>query len=120
MLSMQDKIEKRELLIDERKEIDFTNKELRTKIDSLMHEIDQIHIAHQSTKETMGNQLKFKEAEIDMLKNELSYLRDTNKGLDTFKFSQEKVLTELQLKQQSHDRELQDKHEITEKIQALL
>jgi hypothetical protein len=43
---MQDKIEKRELLIDERKEIDFTNKELRTKIDSLMHEIDQIHIAH--------------------------------------------------------------------------
>jgi hypothetical protein len=40
MLNMQEKIEKRELLIDERKEIDFTNKELRTKIDGLMHEIE--------------------------------------------------------------------------------
>jgi hypothetical protein len=92
---MQEKIEKRELLIDERKEIDFTNKELRTKIDSLLHEIEQINIAHQSTKDTMSNQLKFKEAEIEMLKNELNYLRDTNKGLDNYKFSQEKQLTEL-------------------------
>ena len=84
---MQEKIEKREQLIDERKEIDFTNKELKTKIESLMHEIEQLNNSHQSTKETLGNQLKFKEAEIDMLKNELAYLRDTNKGLDTYKFS---------------------------------
>jgi hypothetical protein len=38
----------------------------------------------------MGNQIKFKDAEIEMLRNELSYMRDTNKGLDTYKFSQEK------------------------------
>ena len=50
------------------------------------------------------------QAENSRLTNEIGELRQTNKGLDTTKFSQERTLTELQLKNQSQQRELEDKN----------
>lgn len=47
---------------------------------------------------------------MELIHNEIKELRETNKGLDTTKFSQEKSITEYTLKYQSLQRELEDKN----------
>jgi hypothetical protein len=58
--------------------------------------------------------------EIELLQNQLRDLRDTNKGLDTTKFSQEKSITEYMLKHQGLLRELEDKENLINKVNTLL
>ena len=45
------------------------------------------------------NKIEQQKHEIDLIRNEITELRQANKGLDSTKFSQEKSLTEFQLKQ---------------------
>lgn len=60
------------------------------------------------------------QAENSRLTNEINELRHTNKGLDSTKFSQERNLTELQLKNQSQLRELEDKSTTINDLKAHL
>lgn len=58
--------------------------------------------------------------ELDLISNEIKELRDTNKGLDTTKFSQQKSITEYTLKHDSLQRELEDKNETIKDLKAHL
>jgi hypothetical protein len=58
--------------------------------------------------------------EVDLIRNELRELRDTNKGLDSTKYSQEKSITEYTLKYQALVRELEDKEQLINKLNSLL
>ena len=52
--------------------------------------------------------------ELELLRNQLRDLKDANKGLDSTKFSQEKSLTELALRVQGLQRELEDKESLVQ------
>lgn len=54
--------------------------------------------------------------EVELVRNELKELRESNKSLDTTKFSQEKSITEYALKCQSLHRELEDKEQLISKV----
>jgi len=58
--------------------------------------------------------------ELDLANNELDHLRGTAKNLDSTKFEQEKTLTELRLTVQNLERQLKDKEEINQRLQAQL
>lgn len=53
--------------------------------------------------------------ELDLVKNELKELRESNKSLDLTKFSQEKHLTEYSVKLQALQREIEDKQQLLAK-----
>ena len=76
---------------DEKRQAETSIRDLEQRLDQRKHEMDLL------------------QAENSRLTNEIGELRQTNKGLDTTKFSQERSLTELQLKNQSQQRELEDK-----------
>lgn len=57
--------------------------------------------------------------ELELAKGELDTLKSTNKSLDTNKYAQERNLTEATMKMQNLERQLQDKLELIEKLQAL-
>ncbi len=58
--------------------------------------------------------------ELDLVKNELKDVRESNKSLDSTKFSQEKSITEYSLRIQGLQRELEDKQQLFDKQQSLL
>ena len=58
--------------------------------------------------------------ELELTQSQLKDLRETNKGLDTNKFSQEKSLTEYMLKLQAGQRTIEDKEQIIQKLNALI
>ena len=58
--------------------------------------------------------------ELTLVKAELKDLRESNKSLDTTKFSQEKSITEYSVRMESLQREIDDKQTLLEKQQSLL
>lgn len=96
---LQEKLEKltyeHNSVLDIKRNLESENKERKAKIECLLHEVE-------------------------VLSNQLKDLRDTNKGLDTHKFTQEKSITEYMLKHQALLRELEDKEQIIQKINSLL
>lgn len=80
-------------LQDKKRDLETLSKEQQQKISHQAHELELIH-------------------------NEIKELRETNKGLDSTKFSQEKSITEFSLKYQNTLRELEDKVAVIKDLKA--
>jgi chromosome segregation ATPase len=102
MRSLREHELKYDQLNEIKRNLEVENKEQRQKIELLSYELE---LAKDQT---------------NQVKNELKDVRETNKGLDTTKFTQEKSLTEYTLRIQSLHRELEDKETLLLKSQALL
>ena len=50
--------------------------------------------------------------ELELTQNQLKDMRESNKGLDSTKFNQDKAITEYMLKVQALQREIEDKEQI--------
>ena len=68
----------------------------------------------------MKQKVEMQSYELDLVKAELKDLRESNKSLDTTKFSQEKSITEYSVRLESLQREIDDKQSLLGKQQALL
>jgi len=83
-------------------------------------ELNQNKLDLESKNRELSHDLSTTSHELDMARNELNMLRDQNKNLDTTKYSQEKSLSEITLKNTSLERQLEDKEQIIQKLNSLL
>ena len=97
--------------------------ELKGKCDqfnSSERRLQEANMALESKERELSARMRNLDHELEIASNELTHLRGTNKNLDTEKFSQDKMLTEVTLKTQSLERELKDKEDIIEKLNYML
>jgi spindle assembly abnormal protein 6 len=118
--SLQDQLEADKKASIARLEADL--QDARKVIDSQAESIVELREAKlrlESTERELSSKVRTLDHEFDLAKSELTSLKTANKSLDSDKYANERSLTEATLKAQNLERQLVDKLELIDKLQAL-